>query len=228
MKKNIGSKKASKCRMYKALFVLCLAVGFVWGLSSVVMVEPEPESDFKVETWHTIYEGPIPLGENEPGYGTAGFMSIFCLDYAQDPDSAAAPLENNATDWEASENVHGYADSDEFVEDLKSDDPFRFVVRAKFTDTEAMDNGVWNWDDMRCSLEVSGDESFNFTGDEGVSCAAYYNSTTDESNNCGSNISASDDGEIWVNFWFDDGDDGYQISEDGEIVVVWIKLEAKY
>ena len=217
MKKNIGSKKASKCRMYKALFVLCLTVGFVWGLSSVVMVEPEPESDFKVETWHTIYEGPVPLGENEPGHGTAGFMSIFCLDYDEVPETVLA---NNATDWSSEATVHAYADSDEFEEDLKSDDPFYFVVRAKFTDTEAMDNGVWQYEDMRCSLEVSGDENFNFTD----ATAEYDNSTGDGD----AVISASESDEIWVNFWFDDGDNGYQISEDGEIVVVWIKLEAEY
>ena len=148
------------------------------------------------------------LAENTPDSGESGFLSIFGLDYGQNP---ATVLQNNATDWSSSANVHWYADSDSFDEDCTSEDPFYFVVRARFNKTHCWDDTQFIDSRCRCTLTVSGDETITTTTGTAV---VSQNDT--------------DDDFIWINFYWDDGSNGYRITDGGTITISLIKLEAEY
>lgn len=140
------------------------------------------------------------LGEYNPG--AEGWLSTFGLDYGQVPETVLA---NNATDWSASGDARGYVDTDNTETDMKSEDPFYPVVRCRF-DTDAKNGSTWEWDRFRVNLTLSGDETISGVGE-------YDNS----SSNGDAVVSASGSNYIYVNFWWDDGVDGFRITDDGTI-----------
>lgn len=163
------------------------------------------------ETWHLVQQVSWnTVGENDPG--DEGWLSTFQLDYGQVPETVLA---NNATDWSADANTRGYVDTDNTEADLKSEDPAYFCVRCKY-DNDAMEGATWNWSRFRVNLTVSGDETISGVGEY------------DNSSSAGDAvISASDTTHIYINFWWDDGVDGYRITDDGSLV--WsISIYEKY
>ena len=89
--------------------------------------------------------------------------------------------------------------------DLKSEDPTYFVVRCIFDD-DAKDAGSWNNSRFRVNLTVSGDETISDVGE-------YDNSSTDGD----AVVTANTSTNIWINFYWDDGSDGYRITDDGTL-----------
>jgi hypothetical protein len=176
------------------------------------------------EEWHDIYtmtmkDGKlIPVGEATPA-GGSGFISIFLLDYAQD---AFVVLQNNATDWSASPNVRGYADADAFSEDTASEDPFFIVVRARFTKAVCYDedDNIFVGNRTKCTITFAGDETGTIT---------HYGNLTDGATGGGA-ASYNDSGgaSLWINFFFDDGVDGYRVTDDGVLTISSIVISAKY
>lgn len=159
-------------------------------------------------TWHEVRRYDFDsLGEATPGTDDCEFLSIFLLDYGQDPDTVLA---NNATDWENDANVHGYADADEFSEDAKANDPFYIVVRAQFS-RNVYEDGQFYGDRCRCDLTVAGDESFT-TSIWGNDTAETYGGGIESRNE-------TNEGKIYINFYFDDDNDGYRILSDGSITI---------
>lgn len=157
-----------------------------------------------------------PLGENNPGAGVGGVMSIFWLDYGQVPQTVLA---NNATNWETSPNTHAYEDTDGTTTDTKSEDPSYIVVRCCFTQDQAMSGGNWNASRTRATLTCSGDETISQTIVGNNSVETYGGGIESENN--------SDYNKLYINFYFDDNSDGYRILDDGS--VVWsVVIEAKY
>jgi len=187
------------------------------NVGNVIVDDVHLESIEKELVWHTV-DVWSPLGENDPGAGTGGFMSCFLLDYGEVPETV---LQNNATDWEASGDVHAYADGDDWSEDTPSEDPFYFVVRACFTQDQCMSGGNWNGSRARVTLTVSGDETISAYCIWGNDTAETYGGGIESDNN-------SDFDKLYINFYWDDNSDGYQISDDGSITVSEIKIEAKY
>jgi len=157
-------------------------------------------------TWHktmTVNSWELDaLAENDPGAGSTGWLSTFVLDYGADPDTVLA---NNATDWSAEATARGYVDSDSATTDLKAEDPGYFVVRCRFT-TTTQEDGSWNYSRIRVNLTTWGDETISDVGE-------YDNSSTD-----GDAVISTDEADwLFVNFYWDDGSDGYQITKDGTI-----------
>jgi len=160
-------------------------------------------------TWQVV-------GENDPGAGTGGFMSIFWLDYAETPETVLA---NNATDWSTSGDVHSYEDSDGTTTDTVSEDPSYIVVRACFTQAQVMGGGAWNASRTRCTLTCSGDETISQTV-VGNNSAETYGGGIESDNN-------SAYAKLYMNFYFDDNSDGYRILDDGS--VTWsVVIDAKF
>jgi len=178
-------------------------------------LQPEPEVE-EERIWQRIGGYNDPLGENDPGAGTGGFMSIFWLDYEEDP---ATVLANNATDWSASGDVHAYEDTDGTTTDTVSEDPSYIVVRACFTQDQAMSDGNWNGSRTRCTLTCSGDET--------ISQVIWGNGTAETYGGGIESDNDSDFDKLYINFYFDDDSDGYRILDDGSID--WaVTLEAKH
>ena len=152
------------------------------------------------------------LGENNPGNNAQGWLSTFCLDYAATPTSALA---NNAS-YDAWGNVSGFVDTDNTDTDLKSEDPFYFVVRCRFNDT-VKDGSDFIGSRCRCILTVSGDET--------ITGVAQVGDVTGASG--GGVVSQNGTGYIYINFYWDDASDGYRITDDGSLA--WnCTIEAKY
>ena len=187
-----------------------LVVGLVFAFLASLFLMPHPvlEQDSE-ESWHVVWEGNLASAEASPAGGN-GFCSFFCLDYAEVPGTV---LQGNATDWSAAANVSGYVDTNEFNEDLKSDDPFYFVCRCRFGKDTCYDEGDAQFVDTRCrcTLTVSGDE---IIGGVAGTRVVSWNETDGQA--------------LYINFYWDDGDNGYRITDDGTITVSSILIEAKY
>lgn len=216
--------------MYKAIIIVGILVGAVVSgfalvnkpgvVEDIVDVVDEP-SDNTEGSWHTVAvwrPGLSPLGEADPGAGSSGFLSIFLLDYAAD----VSTLGINGTDWEASGNVHAYADTDAFSEDVPSEDPFRIVVRARFTKAVCFDEGDNQFVGNRTKCKIT------FSGDESGTIVHYGNHTEAATGGgiCSYNDSGGD--ALFVNFYFSDGVNGYRITDDGSLTISLIELSAKY
>lgn len=199
-KKIFGKKAGVKLGAVFGIVAIVLIASYTISHSDLkeipTVFEPDPE-------WQTIYEVKMEdgkllvTGEAEPGTSTSGWLSTFCLDYAQVPGTV---LQNNATDWEASGDVHAYVDTDDTETDLPSEDPFYFVIRSQFNRTHAHDGSTFI--DARCRifLTVSGDETISNVNGTAVI------SENETANMC-----------IHINFYWDDEDDGYRITDDGNL-----------
>lgn len=200
-------EKKDVLRKAGVLFVIGIALIMVFATLKIPVERIENTIDDaindepKIEWVHVQTVNSWELGEFNPG--SEGWLSAFHLDYGQVPETVLA---NNATDWGASGDARGYVDTDNAETDLKSEDPSYFVFRCKFDD-DAKDAGSWNYSRFRVNLTISGDETISDVGE-------YDNSTTDGD----AVVSAAGTNRIFINFWWDDGVDGYRITDDGSLV----------
>ena len=207
-----------KAIMIVSMFVGAVVSGFVFVNTGDIdtkdlVLDTEPKAE---EMWHDVFVW-TPLGEATPSGGN-GVLSVFLLDYAVD----VSDLGVNATDWSTSGDVHAYADSDGFSEDCPSEDPFRIVVRCRFTKAVCYDDGDSQFvgNRTKCTITFSGDETGTIT---------HYGNHTEAATGggiCSYNDSGGD--ALFVNYYFSDGVDGYRITDDGSLVIDSIVVSAKY
>lgn len=177
----------------------------------------DADGDGYLDDWYVVQEissEDIFLGTvgdfAVPG-GETGWVEGFHLDYAQVPETVLA---NNATDWSTSGDADGYVDADNAETDLASENGAYIVMLIVHNDT-AKDGGTWNHSRFRCKLTVSGDET--------ISAVYEYNN----SGTSGDAVVSAENGRIWIFYWWDDGVDGYRITDDGSLV--WaIVVEERY
>ena len=220
-KKKFDKKAGIISGIIATLLIGCCAYYLMYNTPIVDDNILNPLDENIEEEWHTIaiWEPMlIPLGEADPGQGNSGFLACFLLDYGQNPTT----LGNNATDWSASGNVHAYADTDAWSEDCPSEDPFYIVVRARFTKAVCYDEGDSQFVGNRTKCKIT------FSGDEAGTIIHYGNHTHGSTGGgiCSENQTGGD--ALFVNFYFDDGSDGYRITDDGSLTVSLIELSAKY
>lgn len=188
-----------------------IRVGVVSGLIIVLVILSLTMPTPVVEEWHIIWKfNSASAAENAPGAGASGWLATFCLDYAETPANSLKTNATNGTYDTWTTNVSGYVSADDTDTDLKSEDPFYFVVRARFNKTHCWDDTQFH--DSRCSirLTVSGDETISDV--EGTRIVSMNNTGYDY---------------IYINFYWDDESDGYRILDDGSLA--WnITISAKY
>ena len=195
-----------------------VALGIVFALVSVYFTVFWVEKE-KEPTWHkvaVITPEMLETGEytGNPA-GASGWLATFLLDYAENPTTVLA---NNNTDWSTASTAMGYVDADNQEKNIKSEDPFYFVVRCRFNDT-VKSGGNFIGSRCRCTLTVSGDET--------ISGVTQYGDQTGSSGGGVVSQNSSSDDFIWINFYWDDNNDGYRITDDGSLD--WsITIEAKY
>lgn len=175
----------------------------------------QPE-DVDVDTAWQLVETASAVGENTPTGVESGFMSIWWYTYSENP---VVDLAVNATDWSTNASSHGYEDTDATTTDTKSELLSYIVVRARFNVTHAKDGANFNGSRCRATLTCSGDETISQTI-VGNNSAETYGGGIESDNN-------SAYAHIYINFYFDDDDDGYRVTDDGS--VTWaVKIEAKF
>lgn len=200
-------KISKKAGVHWGILFGVIVVVFILGTRMI----PTPVLEQDDEgTWQIVMTvSSTALGaEANPGSGESGWLATFCLDYAETP---ATCLASNASGggYDSWGNVSGYVSTDDAETDLKSEDPFYFTVRGRFNDT--VKDGS-DFIDARCKimLTVSGDETISNVA--GTRVVSYNNTGADY---------------IYINFYWDDGVDGYRITDDGSLA--WnITVYAKY
>lgn len=196
--KNVNGKKAG---VWSALLIAAVVIVLY------VAMLPSPQVEI---SWKDIDSVSISnVGEATPDSGASGWLATFCLDYAETPGTCLA---SNASGggYDSWGNVSGYIDADNTNLDLKSEDPFYFVVRCRFNQTNAASGGVFDSSRVRCYMTVSGDETISNVA--GTIVESYNQSDADY---------------MYVNFYWDDASDGYRITDDGSLA--WnLTIQAKF
>lgn len=189
------------------------------AIATLVVFANFPNIEVDDGEWHVIWEGNLAsAAENNPGAGVSGWMSTFQLDYAETPGTC---LLSNATDgnYDTWGNVSGYVNADDTATDLASEDPAYFVVRCRFNESVCGDAGTLMKHRVRCSLNVTGDES--------IDNVALLGNDADVAGGGGAFVSYNGSAWLYVNFCWDDNSDGYRITDDGSMA--WnITISAKY
>lgn len=201
MKKEGKRNKFVKAGFVTVIIIFGVAIGLIVSNIYWAVETNKNNDDIEVE-WILLQTVSSDALGDYPA-GGEGWLSTFCLDYAETPDSVLA---NNATDWSSDARARGFVDADNQETDLASEDPTYFCVKAVFDD-DAKDSGSWNNSRFRVNLTISGDETISDVGE-------YDNSTTDGD----AVICANSSTNIWIVFYWDDNDDGYRILDDGSLV----------
>jgi len=205
--KNKTETKKAGIPVKAGVVIMIVVTGLVLAntMNKEMIVKEEP-------IWQVIQKLSSVGTEANPGSGVeSGWLSFFCLDYAEVPANTIG--NSNATNgaYDAWGNVSGYQNTDDAeAMDLASEDPFYFVCRARFNKTHCWDGAKFI--DTRCSirLTVSGDETISDV--EGTRAVSYNNTGEDW---------------IWINFYWDDESDGYRITDDGSLA--WnVTISAKF
>ena len=188
----------------KAGFVI-MAIVAVLVIANTVTNQTVTQKEEPV--WQVIQKLSSLGAEADPGADESGWLATWCYDYAE------TPSDDNATDgnydtWTG--NVSGYQSTDDAdAMDLASEDPFYFVVRARFSEVHCSDAGTLMSNRCRIALTVSGDET--------ISDVYLYGHDTDLAGGGGAFVCSNDTAWLYINFYWDDNSDGYRITDDGTL-----------
>lgn len=214
---NIKTKK--KASGIRWAFVFAVAAIMLFGAFNVPLPKNKdfhenPEDDGSVEymIWESLFGSTARADFDATG---SGIESFFLLDYGQTP---TAVLNNNATDWSSSPNVHYYASASGFSGEVPASDPFYFCVRGKYNDSIYHD-GDFNESRIRCRLQCSGDESVDiYESNNSATAGDWVFSAQDDT---GTKF-------IWGVYFWDDGVDGYRITSSGTIDSITATWQSLY
>jgi len=193
------------------------------AIAALVVFATFPRPELKVDDegeWQVLWEiNSASAAEANPGAGVSGWLATFCLDYAETPGTC---LMSNGTagDYDNWGNVSGYQNADDAAAmDLASEDPFYFVVRCRFNESVCGDAGTLMSNRCKVALTVSGDET--------ISAVEIIGNDDNIAGGGGAFVSYNGSAWLYINFCWDDGVDGYQITDDGTLT--WsITISAKY
>jgi hypothetical protein len=209
--------KKSDNRKIKAGFLTVLIIAIVSSflITSNIPSNMNPVAIDKNDdaTWHLVQvveDGKIVLGENATS-GSEGWSETFFLKEAETPETFLA---YNGTYEGYSASVIGYCDADGDTIDLASETEGYIVVRIAF-DSRSKNGASWDWGRYKVYMNATG----NLLPST-ISAIAESDNSSDASGHYGDAVvSTSGTGYIWVNFWWDCGNDAnnYYISDDGTI-----------
>lgn len=170
-------------------------------------------------TWHVVWEGSLAQAvEADPGAGASGFLEIFFVNHTATPATAyAINTSSNFETW-ANANLgtgvgNAWANADDFNLQLKHSTAFDVVVRVRYNKTHAWNGTAFLAGDTRVNITASGG---------GVTISGATSGTNVESyNNTGMDY-------IWINVYWNNTVDGYQLSKGGTCAISQISIQAKY
>lgn len=199
--KKVKASVPLKTGLISAIIIVGLVVAFTFPKPILVQDEDDLE-------WRVIWEGnSASAAEADPGSAASGWLATWCYDYAETPSDDNATNGNYDT-WTT--NVSGYQHVDDAeAMDLASEDPFYFVVRCRFNDTNVGDAGTLMSNRCKVALTVSGDET--------ISDVTIYGHDTNLAAGGGAFVCANNSNWLYINFYWDDNSDGYKITDDGTL-----------
>lgn len=210
-----GDHKTKTFGMTTMAIVVAVMFILVYSAPKPVFVQDDEGS------WNVLWEiSSASAAEADPGGFASGWLSTFCLDYAETPVDTVG--NSNATTglYDVWGNVSGYQNTDDAeAMDLASEDPFYFVVRCRLNETNVGSGGTLMSNRCRVSLTVSGDET--------ISNVEIFGHDTNIADGGAAYVVVNNSNWLYVNFVWDDGVDGYRIIDDGSLA--WnITISAKF
>jgi len=208
--------KKEKGNGRKAGFRLGLISMLVIGILVSYMTFPHPilEQDEDTKSWHIIWEGNLPAlaAEADPGTNTSGFLSVYfhphqAVNMTSYMENSSSNLESNCTGADL-----GFANADDTEVDLKHSTAFDVVFRVQGNNSNCKVGGVWFDTNVKiqwtcADLSVGANTELLVGTSDGRWTA---NDTTYT--------------YLYMNFWDDNGGNGFTISQDQTIEITSIKL----
>lgn len=205
--KNIGNKKKAGVRV---ALVTALVIGMMF--SYVVYFQNlsiVPTDDGK--GWKIVFDGNLAqAAEGNPGAGASGILEIFFINHSA---SNAYKLVNTSATletWCDAANL-GYANADDFNTELAHSVLFDIVIKVRVNKTHAWDGAQFMDSQVRMNLTSA---DLGIGADTAMEKYVYTNNSAND--------------YIWLCFWYDFGNAGYDLSKDQSADITSIKLQAYY
>jgi len=203
--KNKKNKAGVLSKNFKVIaFVLGIAFALVWSMAG-----PYPSVVDDEHGWRVVWDGNFAsAAEGDPGAGASGIVWIGFVNHSASHNypNASGTIEG----WCDANNL-GYASADDFNVEIAHDCDFDIVIKVRVNKTHAWDGSAFVDSWVRMYINSS-DLSLSSEAMEGPE------------------IGLNDSGKdyIWLYFYVDFSDSGYDFAKDQSANIDDIKLEAYY
>jgi len=209
--KNKGFSKRSKYA--STALVTALVIGILFGY----MTFPHPQlvRDDDGRSWHILFDGNLAqAAEGNPGAGSSGILEIFFINHsvgnAYKAINTSATLESWCNDNLAAGGGNAWANADDFNLELKHSVLFDIAIKVRVNMSDSGDGSDFNENWVRMNL-TSSDLSLTL---EGMEKNVLVNNSNYEF--------------MWVMFYYDFSNAGYDLSKDETVALDNIILQAYY
>jgi len=188
-----------------AVFVVGMLVASISYNTTIIKPDDSIITEESEREWQTVWEG--RLGEADPGSGQSGILCI--LFYPNTADANNTYNENDTATLNAS--AYAYTQVDDFVSEVPHNTAFDIVVRIRANKTHAWETDKFIDGFVRVRITSS---DLSIGADTEMDREVTWNQTTGD--------------YIYINFYINNSESGYQIARNNESDITSIKLEAYY
>jgi hypothetical protein len=206
IKKSFEGKAGIGRTMLKVGAVLGIIVGLIWASAG-----PYPQVVNDDKGWHILFDGNLAqAAEGNPGAGASGILEIFFINHSA--TNAYKYVNTSATleSWCTTAGL-GYASADDFNVELAHSVLFDICIKVRVNKTHAWDGSKFidSWVRMNITSADLGIGALT-----AMEKYVYYNNTGQT--------------YIWLCFFYDFSNAGYDLSKDESADITAIRLEAYY
>lgn len=209
-KKNMmKEKKVGKNRSWfkSTAVVSALVIGILIGWATM----PHPMLDVDEKGWHILFDGNLAkAAEGNPGAGSSGILEIFFVNHSVGNAYKAVNTSATLETWCTDANL-GYANADDFNTELAHSVLFDIAIKVRVNKTHAWDGAKFIDAWVRMNLT---------SADLGIGALSAMEK----------NVLTNDSGDnyIWLMFYYDFSNAGYDLSKDQSADITAIVLSAYY
>jgi len=216
MKKNEQKNKVfSKRSKYGSMaLVSALVIGILFGY----MTFPHPQlvRDDDGRSWHILFDGNLAqAAEGNPGAGSSGILEIFFINHSVGNDykaiNTSATLESWCNDNLAAGGGNAWVNADDFNLELKHSVLFDIAIKVRVNMSDSGDGSDFNENWVRMNITST---DLGISADTGMEKNVLVNNSGYE--------------YMWVMFYYDFSNAGYDLSKDESADITSIKLQAYY
>ena len=198
-----------KAGFRSAAFVSALVIGIMVAWATM----PHPMLDVDEKGWHILFDGNLAqAAEGNPGAGVGGILWIGFVNHSNPNEYADVAYNTTATleSW-CTSNGLAYANADDFNLEMSHSVLFDIVIKVRLNQTECWDGSQWvdTWARMNITSADLG-----IGADTAMEKFVLHNDTAD--------------GYLWLMFYYDFTNAGYDLSKDQSADITSIKLSAYY
>jgi len=197
-----GKKAGVRAAVFAALVI---------GMFVAWATFPHPVVKVDERGWHVVFDGNLAqAAEGNPGAGASGILEIFFINHSA--TNAYKGVNTSATleGWCTAAGL-GYASADDFNVELAHSVLFDIAIKVRVNKTHAWDGAkfVDGW--VRMNITSA---DLSISADSAMEKNVLYNNTGQD--------------YIWIMFFYDFSNAGYDLSKDQSADITSIKLQAYY